>query len=97
MKQYILLVLILVVLFLNIPTKSSPVSNNVDYDLYGYDACPYTLKMKHELETKHIKFTYKQIDKNENFRQEYESYGVKGVPFVVNKSTGEHFVGFRSM
>lgn len=99
MKQiYVLIVLILLMLYLNTCNQTNDTKHSVDgYDLYGYDACPYTLKMKAELERKNLRFTYKQIDKNENYRREYESFGIKGVPFVVNRTSGENFVGFRSM
>ena len=63
--------------------------------LYGYDSCPYTIKMKDELRKNNINFQYKQIDKNEEYNKEYQSYKVSGVPLLVNLQTKNHIVGFR--
>ena len=73
---------------------TTPHSTSVKYTLYGYDSCPYTLKMKHELEKHTPNYVYKQIDKNETYRAEYASYNVKGVPLVINNTTGKHYLGF---
>lgn len=65
--------------------------------LYGYDACPYTLKMKNELENNNVQFVYKQIDKDSKANEEYQKYNVNGVPLTVNTNTRSHIVGFRSI
>ena len=94
-KYPIIIFLIVLVIYLLCNRTTS--SNKVTYDLYGYDACPYTLKMKTELENKNQTFEYKQIDKSDNFKNEYNKFGVRGVPLLVNKTSGEHHVGFKTL
>tara|TARA_Y100000816_G_C26102326_1_gene584601 strand:+ start:1669 stop:1965 length:297 start_codon:yes stop_codon:yes gene_type:complete len=93
-QKLVLVLLALVTLYL----LSKRFKKNVNsYTLYGYDSCPYTVKMHQELQKSGYDFEYKQIDKNKQYREEYKKYNVSGVPLTIDNASGEKIMGYRKM
>lgn len=64
--------------------------------VYGYDSCPYTVKLKEEFDKKGIEYEYKPIDINSKFNKEYKQYKMDGVPLTVNVENNKKHIGYNS-
>ena len=66
--------------------------------VYGTMRCPYTVKMIEELKSKNHGYTFVDVSTdqgNESFKK--VSSKTSGVPYTVDKKTGEHIIGYRPM
>ena len=64
--------------------------------MYGYDSCPYTVKLKEEFDNKGVEYEYRPIDVNSKFNKEYKQYKMDGVPLTVNVENNKKHIGYNS-
>lgn len=97
-KLLILVVLcVLVVSLTRYPNMIPQLSDNT-YIVYGTMRCPYTVKMVQELKSKNLEHKFVDVSTKEgNDEFSKAAPDVTGVPFTVNKTTGESFLGYRPM
>ena len=62
--------------------------------VYGYDSCPFTVKLKEEMDSNNVKYEYRPIDTNEKYEQEYNKLNQSGVPITLNKNNNKLFIGY---
>lgn len=79
------------------PSEVNTVTNGtMNIVLYGYDGCGYTRKLKQEFDNKNITYMYKQIDKNQEYNDEYKKFNKQGVPLTVNTVNGKNIIGYNT-
>ena len=90
-----LIVFVLLCVFMAAMTRY-PVADPKSYVVYGTMKCPYTVKMVEELKSKNMEYEFVDISTKEgNAAFSKAAPNVGGVPFTVNKITGESFLGYR--
>lgn len=98
-KLFILVILCVFVAALkSYPMVTPQQPSDSNYIVYGTMRCPYTVKMVNELNTKNLEHKFVDVSTKEgNDAFSKAAPDVTGVPFTVNTTTGESFLGYRPM
>ena len=93
-RLFILLLVVLLVYKLCVPVEM------YRYEVYGTLRCPYTVKMIEYLEKNRKGFVYRDIQTNAMlYKKTLDEMKTteQGVPFVVDRKTNTHFVGYKEI
>lgn len=69
---------------------------NLDIIMYGYDNCPFTVKMKNELKNNKVFHHIRYIDilTDQDGKNEFEEKNFEGVPVLYSNITKKSSIGY---